>query len=188
MRGGLLRIVVALVKAIPAVGQALFQSFIQGMNNAFKALAKKILLPAPEWLNKLKIPTPPWLKKLLSALGLGGDGETWLDKTKSFIGRIADVGNFKFQSGGVVPKGFPNDTYPAALSSGELVVPKDTTSSLFNAIDRLGSTDGSLNQGMMAQILAAVTAPITVQTTAEVNNQAFADIILTLNRQNARLA
>jgi len=30
----------------------------------------------------------------------------------------------RFAEGGVVPKGFPNDTYPALLTSGETVIPK----------------------------------------------------------------
>jgi hypothetical protein len=27
-------------------------------------------------------------------------------------------------TGGIVPSGFPNDTYPALLTSGEMVIPK----------------------------------------------------------------
>jgi len=30
----------------------------------------------------------------------------------------------RMAEGGIVPKGFPNDTYPALLTSGEMVVPK----------------------------------------------------------------
>jgi len=40
----------------------------------------------------------------------------------------------------------------------------------------------------LAAILSAVQAPIVVKTEAKVNQNAFADIILQLNRQNARLA
>jgi hypothetical protein len=46
-----------------------------------------------------------------------------------------------------------------------------------------GTSDGS----MLAAILSAVQAPIVVKTEAKVNQNAFADIILQLNRQNARL-
>jgi hypothetical protein len=30
---------------------------------------------------------------------------------------------YPFAQGGIVPPGYPNDTYPARLSSGEMVIP-----------------------------------------------------------------
>lgn len=37
------------------------------------------------------------------------------------------TGGFKGAQGGVVPSGYPNDTYPALLTSGETVIPKGIT-------------------------------------------------------------
>jgi hypothetical protein len=41
---------------------------------------------------------------------------------------------------------------------------------------------------MLSQILSLVSSPIEVATSVQVNQKAFADIILQLNRQNQRLA
>jgi hypothetical protein len=55
-------------------------------------------------------------------------------------------------------------------------------------LSQQSSTTGGTDQATLAAILSAVQAPIVVKTEAKVNQNAFADIILQLNRQNARLA
>lgn len=40
------------------------------------------------------------------------------------IKNLVSDGPAKMANGGIVPRGFPNDTYPALLTSGEMVVPK----------------------------------------------------------------
>lgn len=88
-------------------------------------------------------------------------------------------------SGAFVPKG--TDTVPAMLTPGELVVPRDMVGELSNFLARQSSTNGS-DPAMLAAILTAVQAPMVVKAEAKVNQNAFADIILQLNRQNARLS
>lgn len=89
--------------------------------------------------------------------------------------------------GAMVPRG--TDTVPAMLTPGEMVIPRDMVSELG---DYLASKNGNQAQSsdteMLAAILAAVNSPIVVKTEAKVNQNAFADIILQLNRQNARLS
>jgi len=62
---------------------------------------------------------------VLSALGLGGGIAAKAATATTQFGKLFE-GGFKmiagFQSGGVVPPGFPNDTFPAMLSSGETVM------------------------------------------------------------------
>lgn len=41
----------------------------------------------------------------------------------------------RFAKGGVVPRGYPNDSYPALLSSGEVVLPKNVADSLSSRND-----------------------------------------------------
>lgn len=86
-----------------------------------------------------------------------------------------------FAEGGIVPPGFPNDTYPAFLTSGETVVPPGRS-----LPDEDGSMD--LNNALLAQLVSLLKQPQTVSATAELNGRAFADIVLQLNRSNARLA
>lgn len=98
-----------------------------------------------------------------------------------------------FSEGGMVyaadgffqPKG--TDTVPAMLTPGELVVPRDMVGELASYLARQSPDNAGSNEAMLASILATVQAPVIVKTEAKVRDQAFADIILQLNRQNARL-
>lgn len=95
-----------------------------------------------------------------------------------------------FADGGVVPSGFPNDSYPARLTSGELVVPTDLVTGLSRMIarDASGGGDSSeINTALLTRLVSLMESPTFVTTSAEVNGRAFADIILELNRNNARL-
>ena len=86
--------------------------------------------------------------------------------------------------GAFVPRG--TDTVPAMLTPGELVIPRDMVGELSNFLARQSSTTGS-DPATLAAILTAVQAPMIVTAEAKVNQNAFADIILQLNRQNMRL-
>lgn len=97
-----------------------------------------------------------------------------------------------FAKGGLVyaADGFVNrgtDTVPAMLTPGELVVPRDMVGELASFLQRQSPDSAGSDTAMLAAILSAVQAPIVVKTEAKVNQNAFADIILQLNRQNARL-
>ncbi len=88
-------------------------------------------------------------------------------------------------SGAFVPKG--TDTVPAMLTPGELVVPRDMVGELGSFLSMQNGNSNTSDTAMIAAILSAVQAPIVVKTEAKVNQNAFADIILQLNRQNARM-
>jgi len=53
---------------------------------------------------------------------------------------------------------------------------------------RQNSDAPSSDAAMLSAIYSAVSSPMVIKTEAKVNQQAFADIILQLNRQNARLS
>lgn len=92
--------------------------------------------------------------------------------------------------GGTIPPGFPNDSFFGRMSSGELNIPRDDVVRLRNVMDQIesGGGDSGVTAALLAKILEAVQAPVSVSTKAEVNGKALADIILQLNRQNARLS
>jgi hypothetical protein len=109
-------------------------------------------------------------------------------------GLVAEFGqSIGFSKGGIVPRYYANggfvsrgtDTVPAMLTPGELVAPVDLTKRLDEYIN---PEEKAAEQAMLSAIYAQVMAPIVVRTEAKVNQSAFADIILQLNRQNARLA
>jgi phage-related protein len=94
-------------------------------------------------------------------------------------------GGIVYAAQGTLAKG--TDTVPAMLTPGELVVPRDMVSELGAYLSAQRDTSGASNTAMLASILSEVQKPIVVQAEAKVNQSAFADIILQLNRQNARL-
>lgn len=108
-------------------------------------------------------------------------------------GVIAETFDRWFSKGGLVyaadgffqPRG--TDTVPAMLTPGELVVPRDLVGELGAFLMSQKSEAPGSDAAMLSAIYAAVSGPIVVKTEAKVNQQAFADIILQLNRQNARL-
>lgn len=82
-------------------------------------------------------------------------------------------------NGGVVPAGFPNDTFRANLTSGEQVATgKDRT-------DFAGAVE--TNTAMLAQLMAAFQQFASQNVTINLNQQALSNSILELNRRNARL-
>ena len=62
-----------------------------------------------------------------------------------------------FATGGVVPNGYPNDTYPALLSSGETVLPKRLNSNAFNQPNFEGQVVFEIGQDKLVGILQRAT-------------------------------
>ena len=63
---------------------------------------------------------------LLSLTGIKVGGLSSASKFKDVFGAISGIkGMAGMANGGVVPAGYPNDTYPAMLTSGEIVTPPD---------------------------------------------------------------
>lgn len=139
-----------------------------------------------------------------NVLGLGGDIANEFKESIKGIGKSITGGNggvvgkvrggleqvgkvFGLATGGIVPRGFPNDTFPAALSSGEMVIPRDDVVSLRRFLNtQQGGNDANTN--LLAQILAALRNPVNTEATVTLNQREFAKIILELNRNNRRIA
>lgn len=101
--------------------------------------------------------------------------------------------NVGFAEGGIVPSGFPNDSFPARLTSGERIIRPDDSATLTSMLQAFegGSLGGGGNDVMtalLARILAAVENPMTVVSSVDFKGQTLANIMLQLSRQNARTA
>ncbi len=174
----------------PRLGET-FATIAQNLKNGFNDFFKPIIDPIQRLIDSLD--------KVAGAFGSGGGkgvvGET-LDKVG--LGAVTDgiskVGKvFGFAQGGVVPNAgsfvsMGTDTVPAMLTPGELVVPNDLVGQLASFLSGQSSSSGGGSDAMLAAIFQAVMSPMVVQSEVKVNENAFADIILQLNRQNARLA
>jgi len=85
------------------------------------------------------------------------------------------------------PKG--TDTVPSMLTPGELVVDRSTTKQLQNYLnDAETGTSNDVTNALLTQVISLLQQPQTVETSVTLNNKTLADIILNLNRTNARLA
>lgn len=91
------------------------------------------------------------------------------------INPVGAIGKkLKFADGGVVPGGFPNDSFPAQLTSGEGVIPVDTMRRLDQYLSRADG-GGSQSSGGGTTIIKLV-----------VGEQELANVLLNLNRQGFR--
>jgi hypothetical protein len=101
------------------------------------------------------------------------------------LGSIGGV--FGFATGGSakkVPSGFPSDSFPARLTSGELIVDQSTSDRL---AEFLGTKNNANSSGSFDEILSYLKQPIVVDASVELDKNTFANIILNLNRTNRRL-
>ena len=193
-----------LVEAIPAVFEALVEqipvlldSLVASLPRLINALIEKL----PLVVNSLAMQMPfiafdfitslvknvPYLIETI-AVGIYNAIVGLFNQVFGGVGdAVSGIGDFfGFAEGGYVkkvPGGYPNDSFPARLTEGELVIDQSNASKLEKFLNNQSSDTGVLNA-----ILNAVSAPITVNSEVQVNQQTFANIILELNRQNRRLA
>jgi hypothetical protein len=82
------------------------------------------------------------------------------------------------------PKG--SDVVPSMLTPGEYVIDRGLTQRLTDYLDKQQSR--SKTDVILTQILGALKTPQTVDSQITINKRVFADLILELNRSNARIA
>jgi hypothetical protein len=88
-----------------------------------------------------------------------------------------------FAEGGVVPQGFPNDTYPAALTSGEAVVPNN----LVDRLDRFLSEPARSLSGKVSSG-GGGDRPQNLTIVLQVGQEELARTLVSLDRQGFRMA
>lgn len=170
---------------LKAVGGELSQSIKDGIANAFSDFGPG-LQSIFEQIGQGLLAAGQLLIDTLTG-GLGGGGEKG-----GVAGAFQKAGKaIGLASGGTIPPGFNNDTFPAFLSSGELVVPQDDVANLRALVasqSQGGGDQSGLTAAILNQILAALSSPQQVATTVTVDGSKLADVMLSLNRRNARVA
>lgn len=185
------RVITSLVMQTPRIVMA----FIRQIPSMITSFIEELIKGAPKFIEELIKAIGNFATGGIFGGGGGGGGGILGGIGGAIGGVVSSVGDiFGFAEGGQlyakeVPMGFAGDTYPARLSSGELVVDRSTASGLREFIDRENGNQGTdINTGLLSKMLSLLEAPMTVETSVQVNQKAFADIILQLNRNNARLA
>lgn len=111
---------------------------------------------------------PRFVSEMIKSIGggvLGTGGGKGLLGGGGFLG-------LGFAEGGIVPPGFPNDSFPASLTSGELVIDKSTVDKLNRFIDSGSGGGGS--------------GP--VQVSIVLGEKELASVLLDLNQRGFRTA
>ena len=192
----------AIVNGAEAIGNAIGTFFADALDSIFEPI-QDLFKPLEDALNfvgdlinQLFQPIVDLINTIAGAFGGGkGGGDGLIVEAFENIGAVfsGEKDIFGFSKGGLVyaadgffdPRG--TDTVPAMLTPGELVVPRDMVGELGAFLNGQKSEAPGSDAAMLSAIYAAVSGPIVVKAEAKVNQQAFADIILQLNRQNARL-
>lgn len=175
--------VVALANAMPSVANALAAqspriaiSLAKNMPLVAVEFAKQMPTAAKEFGNSLVSEGKRFVDAIvrgfndavnISGAGGGGGGG-------GVLGKIG--GGLGFAEGGTVPPGFPNDSFPANLTSGELVVPKSDVDRLSSFLDRqeafMAAQQGGSEQNLTVNLV--------------VSEQELANVSLNLGRQGFR--
>lgn len=98
---------------------------------------------------------------------------------------------FKFAEGGQivqVPSGYNNDTFPASLSSGELVVDRSLTSQLsdFLSGDNSGGNNNTALYGLLNKVITLLENPTTVSVESKIDREVLASQMLVISRTGLR--
>jgi len=214
VKGGLERIVVALIQAIPRVAYKLVESTIRGLNNGIVAISERFglnitrnmevpewveklrryirgLTITPEWMRKFQFEQPNWMKRLEEMFN-------WLPNAiRKAIGLSSGGGTSGTVKGALNPLsgivgGSKGGVIPLYARSGALV-PRgtDTVPAMLTPGERVLTVQQNESfealPAILAQLLQVMSQPIEANTTIELDGNTLADVILQLSRQNARL-
>lgn len=181
------RVIERLINDIPKVVQALIEKLphiVVSLATMMPMIATRLAIEMPrvavEFTAGLIRSIPDIVKGFVDEIGKqfksfgglfggGGGGNIGSD--------LLSVATFGlFAEGGVVPDGYPNDTYPAALTSGEAVIDRSVSGRLLGFLDKYeqGGTQGGAAQSITINL--------------QVGEKQLADVILQLNRNGFRTA
>lgn len=166
-----------MLKASIAAAQAVPKAFIQAIPEFFDGFGKELINAIVTGLSQAASSVGGAVDDFVESIPVVGDIYSWGKDTLGFArgGQVQTV-----------PNGFPNDTFPAMLSSGELVVDRSTVERLNDFMDN-GQESGGVTDALLAKILDALSGPQNINTSVNLNGREFASIILELSRSNARL-
>jgi hypothetical protein len=167
-------------KLVEGAGQ-----FVGRMVDGAGQFVGKILEGAVQFVGKIIEGAGNFINELVSKIpgfggggigDIGGGGQGLIPDSTPIIGWLS--------KGGTVPDGFPNDSFTAGLTSGEIVVPRDSSRRLMEFLDREESGGGS--SSAVERVLASQERNLTVN--ISVGEADLAKVMLNLNRRGFRTA
>ena len=185
------RMIDKFIEEIPRVIQSIIDKLpmiVISLATMMPMVATKLALEMPriavEWTTQLVKNIPLIVKGFVNEIGkqmrnlgglLGTSGEG--GGIGGFVGgAVKSIGKiFKFADGGIVPSGFPNDSAPALLTSGEIVLNKDGVDNMISAFNSLANRRPTESNGSQ-----------NISINLQVGEKQLADVLLQLNRNGFR--
>jgi len=193
------RLIRALVKAVPQ----LIDAIVQGVPEIIASLIKEMPKVAVELIKALVEGAGDFIEELVKAFTkllpggggfLGGtEGKGPVGATGGAIGKILGaplkfLGGL-FAQGGLVPGGFPNDSFVAGLTTGEFVIDRSQNRRLDRFLDSQEGNGGQTDDPRLMDIMDAIqesSRDVTIKLV--LGEREFAKAILNLNRRGFRTA
>lgn len=144
-------IAIALAKAMPRVAIALamaLPNILAGvLRNMFSDAAQNFVQGILDGAGR-------FVEELINSIGnSAGDILGTSGKGGGIGGFVGEVGDFLgFAEGGLIPAGFPNDNFPARLTSGEYVIDKDTTRQLQKFLNQAPNGGQAMAQNVTIKV------------------------------------
>lgn len=167
------RVAIALAKEMPKAALSLISELVSGAGR----FIQEIIAGAGRFVQELI----DMLTGKGSVFGSGGGVSSFGENANNWLDDTLGV---RFASGGKVPKGFPNDTLPAKLSSDELVIDRSTNAKLEKFLD--GNSGGGVSEALLLRVVELLERPMDVKVDTRLNNSVLAHAILQLNRTQQR--
>lgn len=166
------KIVTALSLAMPNVANTLAIELTKQSPNIAKSFVDSMIAEAGRLVQSIA----DGVKQAISrATGIGGGGGGGI--LGAVASPVAAIGRkLRFADGGIVPGGFPNDSFPAQLTSGEGVIPVDTMRRLDQYLSRADAGGGQSSGGGTTIIKLVV------------GEQELANVLLSLNQRGFRVS
>ena len=158
-------IISALVEGAPRIGFTLIEALVNNADDIVIAIVNGLTDGISGIFENLK-------EDINDFLGTSGGGPFQVGGT---LGQASEAIKkaLPFNTGGIVPSGFPNDTGLARVTSGEMILNNDQQQNLFNLLSK-GVSIGGGSQMISVNLV--------------LNDEILANTILDLNRDNKRIA
>lgn len=171
--------VINFFKALPAQIKNFFTTILPELSRTIVTAFREAFVDLKNFLVSLPQSIANEVKKAFDefrkSISPGGTNGFIQNSTTNPLGTFSNLGatGIKFASGGQVPAGYPNDSAKTiGLTSGELIVPNQTTQNLFRLIDNLANGGGS--------------GPQQIQIVLQIGEKQLADVMVDINRLGYR--
>ena len=161
---GAIKLIEGAIRSLFRIAEVYNRNVARELQNIFGDSGQAFIDSINEGVNQFISAISEFFEKLDPTQSGGTTGRLLSGDVGGALGEIGGgiAGALGFADGGVVPPGFPNDTFPARLTSGEVVLNEDQQ--------------------------RALAAPQMITVNLTLNEETLASTILELNRDNLRTA